>query len=561
MSSTYQISPIVLTLFLTLRLSGQLPGPPISPPQIELQVLASGFVKPVDITHAGDERLFIVEQDGRIRIMDTSGVVVSTPFLDINPRVGSGGSEQGLLGLAFPPNYASDGRFYVNYTGNDGDTRISRFSVTSDPNIADPLSEEVLLLMDQPYSNHNGGCLKFGPDSMLYIGTGDGGLFGDPGNRSQSKTSLLGKMLRIDVRGSGSYAVPSDNPYAASADTLPEIWQFGLRNPWRFSFDRATDELWIADVGQDDWEEINLQSASSPGGENWGWRCYEGEDTYNTTGCGAFSDYDAPVFVYSHVTGGFSVTGGFVYRGNLQPNLIGHYILADYVTGRWWTIQRNPCNSELVVHALGNIRTLISSFGESVDGELFCCNLSTGQIYRVEEACSSLNFSLSYSPLPIEGFEFQVDGNPGVSYAWYVNDTLYCEPQSGTTDSTLSVPLLTEFSVGVDITMADGCVIRIPSVTVNAPSGVSTPYSASDWTVFPQPASDQLFWEGIPGSEGGTLIIANTMGQVIAKQYISASLQLVRNEWKTADWASGTYFMIWKPEAGLMESRSIWIGR
>ncbi|HRW76953.1 MAG TPA: PQQ-dependent sugar dehydrogenase, partial [Saprospiraceae bacterium] len=308
---------------------------------ILLEPVANGFSLPVDIKHAGDDRLYIVEKGGRIRISDLQGNVLATPFLDIDPIVNSGANERGLLGLAFHPDYASNGHFFVNYTGNDGDTRISRFTrSTADPDQADPMSELVLLVVDQPFSNHNAGDLAFGPDGYLYVGLGDGGSGGDPGNRSQNPKEFLGKMLRLDVDGGTPYAIPTDNPFAGSAETLPEIWSLGLRNPWRISFDRMTGDLWIGDVGQDQWEEVDMEPAGSPGGLNYGWRCYEGFVPFNTSGCGPANSYVPPVHVYQNTNAiGCSITGGYVYRGSKHPTLYGKYIYTDYCTGIFWSLE------------------------------------------------------------------------------------------------------------------------------------------------------------------------------------------------------------------------------
>ena len=241
---------------------------------VTLESFGPSFDDPVEIKHAGDDRLFIVEQPGEIKILNSNGTVNSTPFLDIRDEVSTNASERGLLGLAFHPNYPSTPYFFVNYTNNSGDTVIAKYSVSSDPDIANT-NETILLTIDQPYSNHNGGCINFGPDGYLYIGMGDGGSGGDPQNYSQNLNSLLGKMLRIDVDNGDPYAIPNDNPYG------DEIWASGLRNPWKFSFDTNGD-LWIADVGQYTWEEINLVT-NDPGGLNYGWRCYEGNHTFNTS--------------------------------------------------------------------------------------------------------------------------------------------------------------------------------------------------------------------------------------------------------------------------------------
>ena len=376
----------------------------------QLQPFASGLSSPVDITNAGDDRLFVVEKRGAIRILDARGTLLPTPFLDIDPQV-SAGSEQGLLGLAFHPDYATNGYFYVNYTNNSGNTRISRFTRNAaNPNLADPASELIILAVTQPFSNHNAGYLNFGPDGYLYIALGDGVSFGDPGNRSQTKTNLLGKVLRIDVDGASPYAIPPDNPFVGDPTYAPEIWALGVRNPWRCSFDALTGDYWIGDVGQDNWEEVNVQPASSAGGENYGWRCYEGNSTYNTSGCGPIGTYDFPVFVYPHnfTTGGISLTGGFVYRGTGNPTLYGKYIFCDYLSGNWWTLEDN--GSGYTVTPLGPLQALISTFGEDAEGELYAGNLSTGQIYKIVENCSAGSL--------VTGLDAVVLGPNTVSLAW-----------------------------------------------------------------------------------------------------------------------------------------------
>ncbi|MEZ5031612.1 MAG: PQQ-dependent sugar dehydrogenase [Saprospiraceae bacterium] len=378
------LRPILLFSFICLSLHTALAQ------DILLEPVANGFSLPVDIKHAGDDRLYIVEKGGRIRISDLQGNVLATPFLDIDPIVNSQANERGLLGLAFHPDYASNGYFFVNYTGNDGDTRISRFTRSAaDPDQADPMSELVLLVVDQPFNNHNAGDLAFGPDGYLYVGMGDGGSGGDPGNRSQNPKEFLGKMLRLDVDGGMPYAIPADNPFAGSADTLPEIWSLGLRNPWRISFDRMTGDLWIGDVGQDQWEEVDMEPAGSPGGLNYGWRCYEGFVPYNTGGCGPANSYYPPVFAYQNTNAiGCSITGGYVYRGSKHPTLYGKYIYTDYCTGIFWSLEPDGqggwINTQLA--NLGNQEYV--AFGEDVDGELYVAGIGSGIIYRITTPCS-----------------------------------------------------------------------------------------------------------------------------------------------------------------------------
>lgn len=359
---------------------------------IELELLASGFNNPVSIKHAGDDRLFVVEQDGLIRIITAEGTIQSTPFLDINDRVIDTGNERGLLGLAFHPNYSVNGHFFVNYINNAGNTVISRFTMDfPNPAAADPNTELIILTYNQPYSNHNGGDLAFGPDGYLYISSGDGGAGGDPNDYGQNLGSLLGKLLRIDVNNStvsNPYDIPADNPFVGNSTALDEIWSYGLRNPWRFSFDRSTGDLWIADVGQNNIEEINFTPSTDTGGLNYGWRCYEGTNPYNTTGCQPFSSYTAPVGEYNHSLGGCSITGGYRYRGSTYPNFQGLYFFADvcsqeigyleFVNGSWNLTFENGFSGSWV------------TFGETVDGELLISSIG-GSIYRVTDSLLSVD--------------------------------------------------------------------------------------------------------------------------------------------------------------------------
>jgi glucose/arabinose dehydrogenase len=356
--------------------------------QISLVNFATGFSAPVDIKNCGDDRLFVVEQRGIIKIVDTAGVVNALPFLNIQTRV-KFGSEQGLLGLAFPDDFLTSGYFYVNYTTNpDGDTQISRFHVDSlTPDSADPSSEEKLLRINQPYSNHNGGHIAFGPDGYLYIGMGDGGSGGDPQNRSQNPDTLLGKMLRIAVDPSDSlYSIPPGNPFALDTSLgRPEIWSLGLRNPWRFSFDRLTGDMWIGDVGQDVVEEVDMEPAGSPGGLNYGWRCYEGNVVFNANGCLPMSNYVPPVHQYNqNPTGYCSVTGGYIYRGARFQELYGKYFYADYCISQIQYLYANGSGGYTNVN-LGSLgASSITTFGEDKNGEIYCAGGST--VYRITSA-------------------------------------------------------------------------------------------------------------------------------------------------------------------------------
>ena len=370
-----------VTVILLLFASGALAQ------QIRLVEFARGLALPVDIQHAGDasNRLFVVEQRGRIRIIK-NGALVPSPFLDIVSRIrcaNSGCGEQGLLGLAFPPGFATKKYFYVNYTDLLGDTVIARYRVTDNPDLADPASETVILTIDQPFENHNGGGLAFGPDGYLYIGMGDGGSGGDPQNHAQNPNSLLGKMLRIDVENTGGapYRIPADNPFVQSAGYRGEIWALGLRNPWRYSFDRQTGDLYIGDVGQSAWEEVSFQPASSRGGENYGWRRMEGAHCFNpASGCSQ-EGLTLPVVEYSQSGGDCSVTGGYVYRGARFPNLQGTYFYGDYCSGRIWGLQRDQSGwrNSLLLDSTFNI----TAFGQDEAGNLFVTDHGGGRIYLV----------------------------------------------------------------------------------------------------------------------------------------------------------------------------------
>jgi glucose/arabinose dehydrogenase len=342
----------------------------------------TGLELPVDIQNAGDGsgRLFIVEKHGRIRILK-GGQVLPTPFLDISAEVGSRSTEQGLLGLAFHPHYSQSGLFYVNYTDENGNTVIARFHVSADnPDLADPASQVDILRIDQPYNNHNGGGLAFGPDGYLYIGLGDGGSEGDPLLNGQNLRTLLGKLLRIDVDHATPYAIPAGNPFAKSGG-LAEIWAYGLRNPWRFSFDRLTGDLYIADVGQDAWEEIDFVPSGVPGGMNFGWSYYEGMHPYKGQPP-ANASFTAPVTEYSH-SDGCAVTGGYVYRGAALPEWQGVYFYGDYCSGNIWGVRLSGGNAPQA-KILFTTSAKITTFGVDEAWEIYLADYGLGQLLRLE---------------------------------------------------------------------------------------------------------------------------------------------------------------------------------
>lgn len=372
--------------------------------QLNLTTFATGLNNPVGITNAGpgDDRLFVIEQAGIIKIVQPDGTAVITPFLDITALVDSSRSESGLLGLAFHPDYASNGFFYLNYyttTLVATRTHISRFAVSGDPNIADPNSEEILLTIDQPQPNHNAGDLHFGPDGYLYIPMGDGGGGGDPGDNAQDLGVLLGKVIRIDVdsgpgntpdcQGAGTYTytIPTTNPLTDVLGACDEIWASGLRNPWRSSFDRLTGDFYIGDVGQKAWEEISFQPANSTGGENYGWDCKEGSLLYSGPGtsspdCGSVVTFTNPIFEYNHSDDNCTVIGGYVYRGSQYPVMDGRYLLTDYCTGIFWDLARDGETWHATTHinltAFGYV-----AFGEDTNGELYVVNIDNHTIYRL----------------------------------------------------------------------------------------------------------------------------------------------------------------------------------
>lgn len=371
-------------------------------PSILLATPVQGLDRPVHIANAGDGsgRIFVVEQTGRIRII-RNGVLDQVPFLDIAGLVSCCG-ERGLLSIAFPPGYATKGRFYVNYTDKFNNTVVARFQVTADPDVADPSSEQVVLTVVQPYNNHNGGQLAFGPrDGHLYIGMGDGGAGGDPANRAQNPTTLLGKMLRIDVETGNppTYTVPQTNPFRGTVGYRGEIWALGLRNPWRFSFDSETGDLFIGDAGQDRLEEIDFQPATSHGGENYGWRIMEGSECFEVANC-TQTGLTLPVVEYRHSSGDCaSVTGGMVYRGSEYAGLTGMYVYGDYCSGRIWGLRNTATGWQN--RLLLDVPFQISSFGADEAGGLWVAKYKEGPqgaIYQVAETRAALYLPFLIKP-------------------------------------------------------------------------------------------------------------------------------------------------------------------
>ncbi len=349
--------------------------------QLENAFPSLTFKQPVEFTHAGDgtNRVFVIEQEGRIRVFENSAATkTADTYLDIVSKVASGG-EMGLLGLAFHPDFEQNGYFFVNYTKNSPrETVISRFKATAGSNRVDPATETILLKYEQPYANHNGGKVAFGPDGFLYIAAGDGGSGGDPQNNGQNLKTMLGKILRIDVNKTdkGNYGIPADNPFVGNANALPEIYAYGLRNPWRFSFDAETGQLWAGDVGQNKLEEIDIIKK----GGNYGWRLKEGQDCYNPANDCNQGQLIEPIHQYVR-SEGVSVTGGAVYRGSSLPDLKGKYIYADFATGKVWALSfqgDQKTGNQLLTSEGGPV----SAFGEDAKQELFILDHSSGTIKR-----------------------------------------------------------------------------------------------------------------------------------------------------------------------------------
>lgn len=383
-------------------------------PTINFQSLQTGLSSPVDIVNAADgsNRIFIVQKTGTVRIWQ-NGALLPTVFLNISAVTLNNG-EQGFLSLAFHPDYENNRYFFVYYNNLAGAVTIARYRTDAgNPNHADSTTGVILMTIPKPFTNHNGGKLIFGTDGNLYFGTGDGGSSGDPNNNSQNGNSLLGKMIRINVDNFSTppyYTIPATNPYVSNPNISDEIWSLGLRNPWRWSFDRQTNDMWIADVGQGAWEEIDFRPANATAGINYGWRCYEGNHAYNTTGCLPQANYETAVFEYPHnnATGGFSVTGGFVYRGAEFPFFQGFYICADYVSGNGWLIKKNGA---VFTTTQQTFITNLVGFGEAEDGTLYAVTLS-GTFYKVN----------AVNPIPLKLISFNGKNISGTASLQWVTE-------------------------------------------------------------------------------------------------------------------------------------------
>ncbi|HJP01444.1 MAG TPA: PQQ-dependent sugar dehydrogenase [Planctomycetota bacterium] len=388
--------------------------------QLEAELVASGFSAPLWLgSPPGDSsRMFICEQStGRVKIIK-DGVVLPTPFLDIG-SISLGGGERGLLGMAFHPDYATNRTFYVSYSNNSGHSMVRSYEASaSNPDVADPASfTDIFGPVSQPYSNHNGGCIRFSPvDGKLYLGLGDGGSGNDPGNRAQNGQQLLGKILRLNDDGS----IPANNPFVGNGSVRDEIWAIGVRNPWRFSFDRQTGDLWTGDVGQNSREEINFEAAGD-GGNNYGWRCMEGFNCTGLSGCTCNSSaLTLPIHDYSHGSG-CSVTGGYRYRGTMMPSMTGRYFFGDYCSGRVWSFAFNGSSSSNLVDHTSDLAIpggeSITSFGEDDNGDLYIVDASGGQIWRLQEECAGITTTFCVTSPNSVGTGTQIASNGNTSVA------------------------------------------------------------------------------------------------------------------------------------------------
>ncbi|WP_294312708.1 PQQ-dependent sugar dehydrogenase [uncultured Chryseobacterium sp.] len=344
---------------------------------ITLEEFATGLTAPVEMVNANDARMFVVQQNGIIKILQANGTVNSTNFLNISSKITYGG-ERGLLGLAFHPQYPTNGYFFVYYNDTGGNITVARYTRSStNPDVADPSTEKIILNVPKPFDNHNGGSIHFAPDGYLWVVTGDGGSGGDPNNNAQNKNSLLGKLLRLDINATGAYNIPPGNPFVG-IDGADEVWAYGLRNAWKFNFDTVSGNVMIADVGQGQIEEINRMPLTQPG-INYGWRCYEGNNAYNTTGCAAQSTMTFPVAAYDHSGGKCSITGGYVYCGTQYPALQGRYFFADYCSTQIGSL--NPDDS--ITWSAASTGNNFSTFGVNNQNELFVAAVNSGKIFRV----------------------------------------------------------------------------------------------------------------------------------------------------------------------------------
>ena len=520
----------------------------LNKPKAALRNWATGLSEPIAITNCGDSRMFVVERAGRIKIISDSMTVLSVPFLNISGPVQSAGGEQGLLGLAFEPNYLDSGYFYVYYIAGagNGNSRISRFSVSNDPNLADVASEQVLFEWPQPYSNHNGGDLHFGPDGYLYLSLGDGGSGDDPEGNGQDYLEPLGGMIRIDVSAHDStYLIPPSNPfsYETGTDTLPEIWATGLRNPFRWSFDRLTGNLWIGDVGQNAWEELDFWPAGNNTCPNFGWRCREGlvaNSNVSQTNCLGAVGYVSPVAVFANVgIGGeyCSMMGGYVYRGSWYPHHYGHYFFTDYCAGDFLTFSdetNTDVDTMLVTNTAG-----YAGFGEDLDGQLYVVDQSNDLVKKIYDPCPMNDPTISSD-------DVQLTATAGTSYTWYLNGVVI----SGATEQIYTPVVDGIYQVRVNF----GSPCNLFSDTLVFVANSVSELVAGSLRIFPQPAYETVTIERSTVGTPAELRLVDTMGRVVYSVRIGIGQSQVVVE--VAQFPVGTYLLREVAENGAATSTS-----
>lgn len=511
-------------------------GQDLNPVHVALDLWANGLDVPVEVRNAGDGRLFVVERAGVVRIVTDSMEVAADPFLDIQDRVNDFGHEQGLLSIAFAPEHATSGHFYVYYiyadesTGIEGLSRISRFGLLNgDPDEADPNSEQIVYAWPQPQKTHNGGTLQFGADGYLYFAFGDGGGPNDPLDNGQDLSDPLGDMIRIDVSLPGdTFGIPPDNPFVdAAGDTLPEIWASGLRNPWRWSFDPATGDVWLADVGQLTWEELDYWPAGAPGGRNMGWSCREGliaTPDEDQAACGTADDYAAPIAVFDHTVQTWcAIIGGYVYRGTAWPHLAGKYIFTDYCAG-----------DLLAATSDGQVDTLLmsevygaSSFGTDHDGELYLTNETNGTLHRIRDACP-----MAAPAINDEGGVLTC--TEALTYQWYLDGM----PIAGATGQEWTPEGGGSYSVVANF--GEPCTLRSDTLQVIITGMVGT--AGPVMHVFPQPANGVLHIEFDRAVGNGLrLQLADVTGRRVMGRPLAAGERHVQMD--LSDLSPGTYLL------------------
>jgi glucose/arabinose dehydrogenase len=507
---------IITCLFLSTNTNAQAP-------QLDLEFFAYGLERPVDIAHPkGDSMLYVVQQTGKIRIVNpaTNSILVDT-FLNLTGiAVMPDGNEQGLLGLAFHPDYATNGWFFVNYINIERKTIIQRFTRSTDNYyVADATSGVVVLAIPQPFGNHNGGCLRFGKDGLLYIGMGDGGfsnLPADPNGNAQNPSSLLGKMLRLNV-DSLPYSIPSDNPYVGNSQYAPEVWASGLRNPWRFNFDSNNGDLWIGDVGMQKFDEIDYHAFQAPAGQNFGWKCYEGSVPYNAASCPDTVVTTAPLFEYANVGGfcGASAVGGVVYHGDKYPGMKDWYIFNDFCTGQFYGL-KNDLNGQLQSVNIGKFPLTYdyAAFGEGEDGEIYMVGYISQGLYRIKDKCLNANI-----PTPLienTGGEFPVvclNSDTTLTYQWLK----YGLPIVGANADTLGFDLGMEEGIfSLLATNAEGCQSLSEQITVFT-VGTKESINAQDGvSIYPNPTHSNVNIQLTEKWKGkNKLTIYDTNGKII----------------------------------------------